>query len=316
VDRPIEEDELRQALVGYGLRPDRVSPLDESGRYAAVFKADCGEAPYLVRVRHELATPEHVRFAIRWSHVVSPGVPVSVLLEPLADVPRVHGRCVDVAPFIAGAHAEGGMVGPEAWVLVGRWVGIMHRLGQPLADVAPKCLPYGNHPNRSLVDGLVARAGKAMAGRHSGLLQRAVSLLERTRPGLAAVRPRLPVGVVHGDMHFWNVLYADGMPVAIIDLDFLQAGPLVFDVAYASIWLGGWERERGGEWNGITERYIEAYGEGRRRAFTEAETEALPQARALTRLLFFLYAAEVSAERAEEAMPDLERAEEDTALTP
>ena len=54
----------------------------------------------------------------------------------------------------------------------------------------------------------------------------------------------LPTGVVHGDMHFWNVLYAQGNPVAIIDFDFLQRGILLYDLAYANIWLSTWEQER------------------------------------------------------------------------
>ncbi len=43
-------------------------------------------------------------------------------------------------------------------------------------------------------------------------------------------------------MHFWNVLYAHGEPVAIIDLDFLQYGILLFDLAYAARWLKCWKK--------------------------------------------------------------------------
>jgi len=46
-------------------------------------------------------------------------------------------------------------------------------------------------------------------------------------------------------MHFWNVLYTGDVPVAVIDFDFLQCGFLLFDLAYAFLWLSPWERSAG-----------------------------------------------------------------------
>ncbi len=74
------------------------------------------------------------------------------------------------------------------------------------------------------------------------------ALLAKARAAMAPRRAELPSGVVHGDLHFWNVLYAGHLPVAIVDLDFLRRGYLLTDLAYQSIWLEAWDRDRGGQW--------------------------------------------------------------------
>ena len=103
-----------------------------------------------------------------------------------------------------------------------------------------------------------------------------------TRRGL------LPQGVVHGDRHFWNVLYTRHQPVAIVDLDFLQRGYLIADLAYASVWLSFWDRDRGGPWRGIQDRYLAAYEQGRGMMLSDGERRCLPWARAMNALFFFL----------------------------
>lgn len=241
----VPESDIGAALRAYGIEPDGVSYLT-SGCYCTVYRVDADGKEYIARLRSPSATPPEVLFAARWARAVSSEVPVPVPLMPVTDVPTIAGRCLDVAPYVPHEHTNGGDVSPDAWVQVGRMLGSMHRLGLPLTGDAPQELPYGNYPHERLVRGYVSRAKMRVPHAHHANFERAESLLARALEAVARWKSDLSVGVVHGDMHFWNVLYAEGVPVSIIDFDFLQRGILVFDIAYAHLWLSPWERERGG----------------------------------------------------------------------
>ena len=43
----------------------------------------------------------------------------------------------------------------------------------------------------------------------------------------------LPWMTVHGDFHFWNVLYRADQIAAVVDFDFVQERERIFDIAYA-----------------------------------------------------------------------------------
>lgn len=301
-------NELNTALRAYGLQPDAIADMAQ-GLYAQACRVTCGRSAYVARVRHELSGAGEVLFARKWALAVSAEVPVPVPMAPQGDVPRIDGRCVEVAPYLEHEHTDGGAVGPEAWVRVGRWVGAMHRLAAPLADEAPVGLLWGNHPNEAVVADFIARARRGLPAGWAERLALACRLIGEAQRRLAARRDDLPVGVVHGDMHFWNVLYSDGMPVGIVDLDFLQRGLLLGDLAYAHTWLTAWQRDRGGEWSDITERYLAAYEDGRQLPLSSAEHERLPWARVLNHALFFLNPMQLSWDRAAENLDDLQAAE-------
>ena len=282
---PVPESELRRAIGAYGLVADSIERIPEGG-YALVYKIRCGEKNYIVRVRSEMATAQDVMFARKWGKAVSAEVMIPVPLKPLDCVPRIANRSVEIAPYIEHDQDDSS-VDPQAWITIGEWLGCLHRLGMPLLCDAPVALPYGNYPHDALIDSHREHAHSFAPTQSSSLLQQAEELLTQSRYFLKPHRKYLTSGVVHGDMHFWNVLYSGGRPVAIIDLDFLQRGYLIADIAYASIWLDAWEHMRGGEWLGVMERYIRAYEFGRQSPLNLAEKECLPWFRALTHIFFF-----------------------------
>ena len=148
-------------------------------------------------------------------------------------------------------------------------------------------LPYGNYPGRLLDEGHSSAEIPDLPPRCRDAWTEASELLRKPRETIIAHHDLLRRGVVHGDMHFWNVLYSGQQPVAIVDLDFLQQGYLIADLAYASIWLDAWDRDRKGDWVGIRARFIESYESGRQRALTQAERECLPCMRIVIDLFFF-----------------------------
>lgn len=281
----VPKNELRKAIAAYGLVADSIERIRE-GHYAQVYKIHCGEKTYVARVRSEMATAQNVMFARKWGQVVSAEVVVPVPFKPLGGIPKIGNRCVEIVSYIEHDQTDGGSVDPQAWITVGRWLGCMHRLGMPLLYDAPIALPYGNYPHDALMDSHREYANSFPPDQNLPFLQRAEELLIKSRDFLKSYDKELTLGVVHGDMHFWNVLYSEGNPVGIIDLDFLQRGYLIADIAYACIWLNAWEHH-GGEWLGVMERYISAYEFGRQYPLSLSERECLPWFRVLTHLFFF-----------------------------
>ena len=299
----IPEDGIRAALGAYGVEPDSVSYLT-SGAYCVVYRVDARGKKYVARLRSEAAAPTEVVFAAHWTQAVSSEVPVPVSLLPLRDVPTIDGRCLDLAPFVPHEHTNGGEVGPDAWISVARMLGAMHRLGMPLTEDAPRGLPYGNYPHERLVRSYLSRAKLGVPQEHRGSLTTAEDLLLKAIDVVGSREGDLPVGVVHGDMHFWNVLYADGMPVGIIDFDFLQRGFLIFDVAYACLWLYPWERDRGDAWANISAKYIGAYEEARQWPLSVGEKACLSWCQVWLSVFFFLSKAQRTSEDIEKAVVD------------
>ncbi len=170
---------IAAAIQTYGLTPDSITAVKEKTWYAQVFRATSEGQAYLVRLRAEWATPDEVRFAHTWGTVVSREVPVPVPLMPPTHVPRIDGRYVDISPYIAHEHANGGMVGPEAWEMIGEWVGCMHKAGMPLAGSAPRDIAYGNYPNDRVLTALFEHARSTVPHDSLTYLNRAEDVLAR-----------------------------------------------------------------------------------------------------------------------------------------
>jgi len=278
--------EVERAIRAYALSPDAIEPMNMKTAHALLYRVTCGPEVFVARVRSSFAQSADIVFARAWALAVEKEVPVPVPLVAPAEIPRCRQRLMDIAPFINHEHTDAHKAGPDAWERVGEWLGRIHRLGLPLTHSAPANLPYGNHPTRQRIDGFFARAAQTQTGTNSTAVLKAKELWNTVAAKMESFAPHLPKGVVHGDMHFWNVLYIANQPVAIIDLDFLQSGALIFDLAYASIWLSAWDREHDA-WRGITKRYFAAYEIALGRPLLSVEQQALPWARMMTALHFF-----------------------------
>ncbi len=64
-------------------------------------------------------------------------------------------------------------------------------------------------------------------------LDMARDLLPRIMDNYERISGGLPWMFVHGDYHFWNVLYRGDEVIGVVDYDFLQERDRLFDVAYA-----------------------------------------------------------------------------------
>ncbi len=65
------------------------------------------------------------------------------------------------------------------------------------------------------------------------ICQRARSVVERMLRDYSRIIGNFPWMMVHGDFHFWNLLYRADQIAAVVDYDFVQERERLFDVAYA-----------------------------------------------------------------------------------
>ena len=80
----------------------------------------------------------------------------------------------------------------------------------------------------------------AMHARPDDRTEQAITVCRRARDAVERMLrdyPRiignLPWTMVHGDFHFWNLLYRADQIAAVVDYDFVQERERIFDVAYA-----------------------------------------------------------------------------------
>lgn len=71
------------------------------------------------------------------------------------------------------------------------------------------------------------------APRAMNLARQASELFEQLDHDYSRTIGQLPWGIVHGDYHFWNLLYRADQVVGVVDFDFLQERERLFDIAYA-----------------------------------------------------------------------------------
>jgi homoserine kinase type II len=99
-------------------------------------------------------------------------------------------------------------------------------------DVSPaQCLTLLYEAEETIAhlsDTVDARGRAALA-----VCQRAREVLEPIIPDYPRMIGNLPWMTIHGDYHFWNVLYRADQIAAVVDYDFVQERERIFDIAYA-----------------------------------------------------------------------------------
>lgn len=72
-----------------------------------------------------------------------------------------------------------------------------------------------------------------LAATAQNVLRRAREALEPMSENYERMVGNLPWLTVHGDYHFWNILYKADQIAAVVDYDFMQERERIFDIAYA-----------------------------------------------------------------------------------
>ena len=221
----LAELRARRALAAAGLGDD-TAPLT---RVESVTNEVWAKGDILVRVggdignrlRREAALASAIPPAVRYPKILAVGDDGGVewlVTERVAGEPLVGcwsglteaGRRSAVGDLAAAVRALHETTAP---------------LGLPDARDAPHLLQLGDDPTRPLREGLDRARGLEHVD--AGLIDETASFVERLAP---ALRPFASTTLIHGDLHFQNVLWDGSSVSAVLDLEFARMAPADLDL--------------------------------------------------------------------------------------
>lgn len=255
-----------------------------------------GRGTFLMRARHGEEFGERVEYL----HNL-----INYLVAhqfPAAEVMRSHSgktwttwgeRIVEIHRFVPhdpGVHRDWRRMNAAATAL-----GDLHRmLAQAAAgktpvppemrnDVSPEqCWTFLDETETTVRDKYQddPRCGEAAA-----VCQRAREVLEPLLRDYPRLIGNLPWLTVHGDYHFWNILYRADQIAAVVDYDFVQERERIFDIAYAMQNVISHLRQVHGpdlkDWANLSWHnariWVDHYDEATHLPLTEAERRWLPK---------------------------------------
>jgi Ser/Thr protein kinase RdoA (MazF antagonist) len=219
-------DVARQVAPAYGIDPDR---LESAGAYVAeVLHADGPNGPVVLKVMDPgHRSVEEVHAEIDWQRALTAaGIPVA---QPL---PTRDGQDLVVAgdpPRIAVAYrrSAGRHLAPAEWTPELFWAH-GRLLGRMQAHARGWSLPAGRRRDGWLDHRALQRAPEALPG-DAAFLGAAAEVAARVREDVPT--PAAHVGLIHADLHAWNVLVDEDGDLTAIDFDDAVIGPYLYDLA-------------------------------------------------------------------------------------
>ena len=230
----------RRALALYGLAGARLRFVDHLS--GTLFRVDAIAPPTLL-MRIMAVDDEalaRLRTAVRWLHALSGQTDLCVPAPrptldgewlPTFDEPNGSRLVIMMVTWLDGRCCDRGLT-PRHLAALGRFQGELHRHSQALGagGATQRSMPIG------YADAVVEH------GLAKGLLTaRAVDLVSAAGESIDAALRRLEAdgeqaGLIHGDLHPWNVLYHGGVAAAI-DFDDCGIGPYSLDMASSLVYL-------------------------------------------------------------------------------
>ena len=244
----------RRLAPRFGLDPVRLGPLD--GFESEVLAAQGADGPAILKVMQPAhRTPDEVQAEIDWLLALrAAGVSVA---QPLAV--RDGGWLVTEGdpPLVGVAYvrAPGRHLPPDAWTPAffrahGALVGQLQAHTRSWSSMGPQ--RAGWLDNRAL-----ERAPEALPG-DSDFLEAVAEVAARVV--VAVPQGPADVGLIHADLHAWNVLVDDAGRLTAIDFDDAVVGPYLYDLSIPLYYAVASRREQDpGE---VAEAFLHPYLEG------------------------------------------------------
>ncbi len=226
--------------LGRVIQMDR--PLDTQCNTTDPFKT--GQGTFMLRARHGeeyVERVEYLHFLIDYLH--GNGFPTAQVVRSAAGRSWTTWgeRLVEVHRFIphdAGVHRDWRRMNAAATAL-----GDLHTL---LAKAAGQRMPVPPEMRNDATPQqcwMLLNESEAVLSAQCGIhpqAQEALGIVRRAREALeplmneyARIIGSLPWTIIHGDYHFWNVLYRADHIEAVVDFDFAQERERLFDIAYS-----------------------------------------------------------------------------------
>lgn len=193
-------------------------------------RVDCEDAPYLLRVYQSEHRAEEVELELSaLRRITEAGFPAQRPVAPAGAGPeRIDGHLYAILTFIEGEVLDEADLSPDVARQMGRLVGEMQHA---LAGF----IPAGRKERCDVefLDGLVEQSIRTLRGRGDDVADWLHDTWVRARSPFAA--DRLPLGLVHADLHPGNTIVRDGTVVGVIDFADAYYGTQFFDVAIAAM---------------------------------------------------------------------------------
>lgn len=217
-------------------------PLDTQCNTTDPFKT--GQGTFLLRARHGEEFKERVEYLhYLIDYLCAQGFPTAAVIRSRSGRSWTSWgeRIVEIHRFVPhdpGIHRDWRRMHAAASAL-----GDLHRmLGRAVVGRTPvppemrndanpqQCWMLLNDSESTLLSqiGVHPQAEEALA-----IVRKAREALEPLLGDYARIIGNLPWVTVHGDYHFWNVLYRADQIAAVVDFDFVQERERLFDIAYA-----------------------------------------------------------------------------------
>lgn len=204
-----------------------------------------GRGTFMLRARHGEEFGERVEYLhMLITYLVNHGFPAAEVIRARDGKTWTTwgDRIVEIHQFVAhdpGGHRDWRRMNAAASAL-----GDLHRmLAKAAAGKTPVPPEMRNDVSPEQCWTLLTEAEETIASLSANLDARArgaIAVCERAREVLAPMIPdypriigNLPWMTIHGDFHFWNVLYRADQIAAVVDYDFVQERERIFDIAYA-----------------------------------------------------------------------------------
>lgn len=204
-----------------------------------------GQGLFMIRIRHGEDFGERVEFIHSVMRLLGRnGLPIpEVMSRPDGHTWTLWGeRIVEIHRYIPhdkGLHRDWQRMHSAAASL-----GDLHRVLRGFSPTVPpvppemrndllpsECWNMLPHAERNLHHAMKGAEEAELAAQH--VLSQARDLLVPLLDDYERVLGNLPWNFVHGDFHFWNLLYRSDDIVGVVDFDFLQERERIFDIAYA-----------------------------------------------------------------------------------
>ncbi|MFH5186181.1 phosphotransferase [Paenibacillus sp. TAB 01] len=227
------DPELERICRRFGLGEWIGSSGKLNGSYNVNVKIKTTEGRYVVRYLNDSCSEEHLNYLQSLLlHIQAEGIQVPV---PLTDEEgncfiREDGKKIQVTPFVKGGgfKCRLGQVSSCA--------GTLRRFHQALEHYKPGPQPAWSFCQNDDYFTAAYRRLKQMPDIPKLQLSEAKLLGDSILEQWDRAQADLPATVIHGDWHFWNQCYSGDEVSCVMDFDFVQAGPRLFDVAY-SLWV-------------------------------------------------------------------------------
>ncbi len=218
------------------------APLDTQCNTTDPFRT--GQGMFLLRARHAEEYVERLEFLHRViDSLVASGFPCpSVIRSRKGKSWTIWGeRLVEIHQFIA--HDPGSHRDMSRMLAASGLLADLHRALRKATEgktVIPPEMRNDLSPRQMwvLLQNITAKVEVAEKLSEDGPLalevaHRAGSSLAPMLKDYERIVGEIPWTVVHGDYHFWNLLYRGDQVVAVVDYDFMQERERLFDLAYA-----------------------------------------------------------------------------------